>query len=170
MEPEPPSAPLPEVVLPPHPQDRAHPREAVEHDGEERPVTEPGERARIDRLEELPRLRRREHRRRALGHDVLRTAHGGSRVHPEDLVDDEPVAEHANRGQVLLHRRNRSRMGPDVGGHVERGHGLEAEASRLAPPEKTAPPPARTPPASSRSRSVPRRTPGTSPPPPAPRR
>ena len=32
MEPELPPAPLPEVVLPPHPQHRAHPREAVEHD------------------------------------------------------------------------------------------------------------------------------------------
>ena len=35
--------PLPEVVLPPNPQHRAHPREAVEHDREERPVPEPGQ-------------------------------------------------------------------------------------------------------------------------------
>ena len=63
-----------------------------------------------------------------------RTAAGG--VHRENLADDEPVAEHADRGQVLLDGRDRSRVSPDVGGHVERGHGLEAEASRLAPREK----------------------------------
>ena len=34
----------------------------------------------------------------------------------------EPVAEHADRGQVLLDGRDRSRVRPDVGGHVERRH------------------------------------------------
>ena len=58
VEREPPPAPLQEVVLLRHPQDRAHPREAVEHDGEERPVAEPDQRARIGVLEELPRLGR----------------------------------------------------------------------------------------------------------------
>ena len=45
----------------------------------------------------------------------------------KDLADGEPVAEHADRGEVVLHRRHRSRVSPDVGGHVER---------RLAPPEE----------------------------------
>ena len=85
VEPEPPAAPLPEVVLPPpHPQHRTHPREAVEHHRQERPVPERGL---------APRTTRRIARR-----------------------------------------------------------------------------PARTPPASARSRSAPRRTRGTAPPPPAPRR
>ena len=75
-------------------------------------------------------------RRRALRDDVLRAAHSRGRVHGEDLADDEPVAEHADRGQVLLDGRGRSRVSTDVGSHVERGHGLEAEASRLAPSEK----------------------------------
>ena len=45
-----------------------------------------------------------------------RTAAAG--FHREDLVDDEPVAEHANRGQVLLHP-----WGPDPGqpGFLELG-------------------------------------------------
>ena len=38
VEPEPPLALLPEVVLPPHADDRAHPREAVEHHRDERSV------------------------------------------------------------------------------------------------------------------------------------
>ena len=73
------------------------------------------------------------------------------------------------RREVLLHGRRRPGVRPDVGGHVERRDRLETEASTLAPPEKTAPRPARTPPASVRSRSAPRRTRGTSPPPRAPR-
>ena len=93
VEPEPPPAPLLEVVLPPHPQDRAYPREAVEHHREERPVSEAGQRARVDVLEELPRLGRGQNRGRALGDDVLRPPHRGRRIHREDLVDDEPVAE-----------------------------------------------------------------------------
>ena len=58
--------------------DRAHPPEAVEHDREQRAVPVPGQRARVDRLEELPRLRRREDRRRALRDDVLRPPPGSS--------------------------------------------------------------------------------------------
>ena len=136
VEPEPPLAPLLEVVLPPHPQNRAHPREAVEHHREERPVSEPGQRARVDVLEELPRLGLGQDRRRSLGDDVLRPPHRGRRIHREDLADDEPVAEHADGGQVLLDGRDRPGVGPDVGGHVERSYRTQAEASGLAPPQE----------------------------------
>ena len=100
-------APLPEVVLPPH--------------GEESSVPEPGQGVGVDRVEELPRLSRRQDRRRALPDDELRPPHRGRGVHGEDLVDDEPVTEHADRREVLLHGRDRPGVGPDVGGHVERG-------------------------------------------------
>ena len=92
------------MVLPPHPQDRAHPREAVEHHREERPVPA---KVPVSIVSELPRLGRRQDRHRALGDDVLRAAHGRGGVRPQDLADDEPVAEHADRGQVLLHGRTR---------------------------------------------------------------
>ena len=71
-DPQPPPAPLLEVVLPPHhPQDRAHPREAVEHHREEGQGPEPGQGCRgVDPVEELPHFGRREDRRRALGDDV----------------------------------------------------------------------------------------------------
>ena len=136
VEPQPPPAPLLEVVLPPHPQDRAHPREAVEHHREERPVSEPGQRARVDVLEELPRFCRGQDWRRALGDDVLRPPHRGRWVHREDLADDEPVAEHADRGQVLFHGRDRAGVGADVGGHVERGDRPQPQAAVLAPPQE----------------------------------
>ena len=51
-------------------------------------------------------------------------------VHREDLADDEPVAEHADRGQVLLHGRRRPRVGPDVGGDVK---WLDASSRRPRP-------------------------------------
>ena len=120
VEPEPPLALLPEVVLPPHRADRAHPREAVEHHRDERPVAQAGERARVDRLEEPARLGRREHRRRARRHHVRRPPDGRRRVHRENLADDEPVAEHADGRQVLLDGGRRPGVGPDVGRRVSR--------------------------------------------------
>ena len=65
-QPQPASSPLPEVVLPPHPHRRAHPRETVDHHAQQRPVPQPHHRPRVDPVEERPRLRRRQHRRRAL--------------------------------------------------------------------------------------------------------
>ena len=133
VEPEPPPALLPEVVLPPHADDRAHPREAVEHHRDERPVAQTRERARVDRLEEPAGFGRREHRRRALGDHVLRSPDGRRRVHGEDLADDEPVAEHADGRQVLLDRGRRAGVGPDVGRHVQRRDRLERQPPRIAP-------------------------------------
>ena len=49
--------PLPEVVLP-HPDRRAHPREAVHHHAQQRPVPQPDHRPRVDPVEERPSSRR----------------------------------------------------------------------------------------------------------------
>ena len=132
VEPEPPRALLPEVVLPPHAADRAHPREAVEHHRDERPVAPAGERARVDRLEEPARLGRREPRRRARRHHVRRPPDGCRRIHRQDLADDEPVAERAEGRQVLLDGGRRPGVGPDVGRHVQRRDRLEPQAPRRA--------------------------------------
>ena len=78
-------------------------------------------------------LGRRHRRRRALRDHVLRPPHGSRRVHGEDLADDEPVTEHADRSQVLLDRGHRSRVRPDVGRYVERRDRLERQPPRLAP-------------------------------------
>ena len=81
VEPQPPPAPLLEVVLPPHPQDCAHPREAVEHHREERPVPEPGHRRRGARRRPAPgrevrRGRRRGSHPRAAGRRARRRGGG----------------------------------------------------------------------------------------------
>ena len=95
-EPEPTPALLPEVVLPPHPDRRAHPREAVEHHRDERPVAQARERARVNRVEEPAGLGQRHRRRRALRDHVLRPPDGRGQVHREDMADDEPVAKHGS--------------------------------------------------------------------------
>ena len=91
---------------------------------QQRPVAETDQRPRVDPVEERPRLRRRQHRRRALRHDVLRTPHRRGRVHRQHLVDDQPVAERPDRGQVLLHRRHGPGVRPDGRGHVEAARSL----------------------------------------------
>ena len=169
VQPQPPSRPLPEVVLATHPHGRAHPREAVDHHAQQRPVAEADPRPRVDPVQKRPRLRRRQHRRRTLRHDVLRAPHRRGRVHGQHLVDDEPVAERPDRREVLLHRRHGPRVRPDVGRHVERRDRPQPQASSPRTTPGTAPPPARRRPAFGRWRSRPRRTPGTARRPPAPR-
>jgi hypothetical protein len=67
---------------------------------------------------------------------VLGAAHGVGRVQRHDLADDEPIEEHADGGQVLLH--GRLGMGAaellDVAGDVDRLDPLQVrEAFVLAP-------------------------------------
>jgi hypothetical protein len=46
-----------------------------------------------------------EDRRLSALHDVLGPAHGMRRIDCEDLADDQPVEQHADRGQVQLNGR-----------------------------------------------------------------
>ena len=85
------------------------------------------------------RLGRREHRRRGRRHHVRRSPDGRRRVHWQDLADDEPVAEHADRRQVLLDGGRRPGVGPDVGRHVQRRDRLEHQAPRPAPRRRSCP-------------------------------
>ena len=86
-------------------------------------------------VDERPRLLRGEHRGLAGLDDVLRAADRARGVERQHLADDEPVEEHPERREVLLHARRRERAGEllDVG---RDHHGLdlvEREASALAP-------------------------------------
>ena len=77
-----------------------------------------------------------EHRGLALFHDVLRAAHGGGRVLADHLADDEEVEQHADRREVLLHRRGFVGFGQhlDVGRDVVR-----ADAGEIGRPVFLAP-------------------------------
>ena len=92
-------------------------------------------RLRVDPIKERPRLGRRQHRRRPFDHHVLRSPHRRGRIHRQHLVDDEPVAQHPDGGQVLFHRRRRARMRADIGSHVKRGDRAQAQAPSRTPPD-----------------------------------
>ena len=75
--------PLPPVlrihVLDAHADRRADAREGIDHQADERAVAEADDGRGVDRVDELPRFLRIEHRRLAAPHDVARPAHGARR-------------------------------------------------------------------------------------------
>ena len=82
--------------------DRAHPGEAVEQDGEQGLVAPVDQVVAGDRREERAGLLVLEDRSLADADDELRSAHGIGGVVGEDLADDQVVEEHPESGQVLL--------------------------------------------------------------------
>jgi hypothetical protein len=56
-------------------------------------------------------------------------------VHRDDLADDEPIEQHAHRGELLFYRRRRGLRLQllYIGGDVVRPDGGEPQASPLAP-------------------------------------
>ena len=77
----------------------------IGHQRDQRPIAQADDGRDIDAVEQLARLRRRQHRRLAALDDVLRPAHRVGGIDREDLADDEPVEQHADRGEVLLDGR-----------------------------------------------------------------
>jgi hypothetical protein len=67
---------------------------------------------------------------------MLRPADGRCRVHAEDPGDDGVVAEHPDRGEVLLHARRGQRMRLDVSSDDPRLQLLEPHAVPLTPRAK----------------------------------
>ena len=133
VEAKPPALPLRVEVLDAHVGDGADAAEGVDHDGDERAIAQADEGLRLDRLEEAARLGAAQDRRLAALRGVLGPADGGGRVHAEDAVHDEVVAEHADRREVLLHRRRGAGVLFDVGGDDHRLELREADAALFAP-------------------------------------
>ena len=126
-------------VLDAHPDRRADAREGIDHQADQRAVAQADDGRRVDRVDELARLGRVEHRRLAAPHDVARPAHGGGRVGRHDLADHHPIEQVAQRGQAQLRGRRGSRALQllDVGGDM---HALDRrelrDAVRLKPIEE----------------------------------
>ena len=59
----------------------------------------------VDAVEQLARLLGIQHRGLAGLDDVLRAADRMRRIGGDDLAGDQPVEQHADRGEVLLDRR-----------------------------------------------------------------
>ena len=72
-----------------------------------RAVAQAGQRAGVDGVQQRARFLAVEHRRLAFLHDVFRAAHRVGRVHLDDVAGHQPVEQHPQRRQVLLHRRRR---------------------------------------------------------------
>jgi hypothetical protein len=85
-----------------------------------RAIAQVDERRRVDAVEQLARLLACQHRGLACLDHVLRPAHGMRRIGRDHLAGDEPVEQHADRGEVLLDGRRAvaATENLDIGGDV----------------------------------------------------
>ena len=110
--------PFGEIIFDLHADDGADAGEGVDHDADQRAIAQPDEQGTslptrrqgdllfdLDAGEQLSGLFLAQHRRLAALDDVLRPAHRMRRVDGENLADDQPVEQHADRGQMLLDGR-----------------------------------------------------------------
>jgi hypothetical protein len=89
-------------VLDAHVDSRADARERRYHEANQGAVAQADNRRRVDRVDELARLGRVEHRHLAAPHDVERPAHGGGGIGRHDLAYNHPVEQVAQRSQAKL--------------------------------------------------------------------
>src|SRR5215203_2848246 len=75
-----------------------------------------------------------EHRRLPAFHDILRSPARTGRIHRHDLAGDQPIEEHADRGQVPLDRRGHARMLLNAGGDHNRCNRSEVSNPSLLRP------------------------------------
>ena len=106
MQAHPPAPSLDEVILHLHLKDRVNAREGVDHDPDQRPVAQADQGVVGNGVEQRARLAARP----STGvlpflTNVFWAAHGVRRVGVDDLASHQPIEQHADGGQVLLHRR-----------------------------------------------------------------
>ena len=104
----------------------------------QRPIAPIAQRVGRNGVDQLAPLLGIKHRGLAGFHDMLRTAHGCSRVHRHDLAGDQPVEQHAHGRQLLFHVRRR--MGQlarlYIGGDIMRPDRRQRQAALVAPGEE----------------------------------
>jgi len=135
MQPHPDAPILCEDILDLHADDRADAGEGINHETNQRLVAQIDVRFAIDAIEQRPHFRCIEHGRLALAHDMLRPAHGSSRIYLHHLTRHQPVEEMADGSQAQLDRRHRHSALQllDPGRHMQRLHLSErAEPAILA--------------------------------------
>ena len=126
-------------VLDLHPDRRADAREGIDHQADQGAVAQADHGRSVDRVDELPRLGRIEHRRLAAPHDMARPAHGGGRIGRHDLADHHPIEQMLQRRQAQFRGRRGARLLQllDIGGDM---HALDRrelrDALRLKPGEE----------------------------------
>ena len=122
MQPHPPALAVGVVVLDAHGDDRADAGEGEGHHRNQRPIAQPDDGRRVDAVQQLAGLFAGQHRGLAGLDDVLRSAHRMGRIGRDDLAGDQPVEQHAYRGEVLLDRRLLKILAErlDIGGDMQR--------------------------------------------------
>ena len=138
MKAKPPAFALLKIVLGVHPDDGAHPGEAVDHHANECSIAQSRNRRRVDRVEQLPRLVRRQNGRLPFLDDVLRAADRRCGIARNGLPKHEPIEEHPNGGEVLLHTRFGKGRADFlyIGGDVDRLNVQQRQTMMLAPAQE----------------------------------
>ena len=122
FEPHPETTLMQEDVLDAHGRRRADARERIDHQRNQRPVTQAGERGHADAVQQRPRLVEAQDRRLAALDDMLRPAHGSGGIERQHAAGRETVEQVADRGQMTLDRRRRMALAEplDIGGDLNR--------------------------------------------------
>jgi hypothetical protein len=138
-QPHPPPAVLREHILDRHPERRADPGEGIDHEADQRPITQTDNGRRVDPIEQRARFRGIEHRNLSGRYHVPGPVRRRGRVDRHHLAGDEPVEQVTDRGETLLDARRRelARRGLDPCGDVHRLHGADQRhAGARAPGQK----------------------------------
>ncbi len=135
-QPHPKAAVLREHVLDLHAERSADAREAVDHEGNQRPVAQSRRRRDVDGIEQRPRLGRLQHRRLAGACGMRRAAHRSRGIDGHHLARHQPVEQVADRGQAQLDGRRRkfARLPLDPGRHMQRLHRRDRRHAMLVAP------------------------------------
>ena len=96
----------------------------------------PGQARAVDRVEQPARLLAGQDRCRSPARRLPGPLDCGGRVLPDHLVDDEPVAERSDGGQVLVDGRLRRPAATDVGRDVQRLDLPQCDVAFPAPPHE----------------------------------
>jgi Periplasmic binding proteins and sugar binding domain of LacI family len=139
MQTDPPVLALGIVVLDTPGDGRADAGEGEGHHRNQRPIAETHQGRCVDAVQQLAGLFVGQYRGLAGFDDVFRAAHRMRRIGRDNLADDEPVEQHADRGEVLLDRRLLEILPKpfDIGGDLQRlDVGDLADRMMVAPGEE----------------------------------
>lgn len=124
-----------------HPERRADAREAVDHEGDQRPIAQAGRRRHVYAVEQRARLGWIEYRSLAGFDDMRGAAHRAGRIDRHHLAGDQPVEQMPHGRELLLDRRSGdgARLPLDPSRDMERLDGRDRrDAGSAAPVEELA--------------------------------